>query len=185
MKEEYEELVPRIIKQMLELTNYGEFLPSQYSPFAYNESVAQDFLPLTSEQVNERGLAWREKQGEQIIPTGQTYSLPDHIRDVHDDLCDAVLACEASGKYYKIIPQELIFYRTMNLPVPRKCFDQRHKERLYWRNPRELWKRQCMCSQSEHPEHSNGTCQIFFQTSYSPERPEKVYCDACYQRETY
>lgn len=41
------------------------------------------------------------------------------------------------------------------------------------RNPRKLWKRQC------------GKCGKEIQTTYSPERPETVYCEGCYLSVVY
>ncbi|MFA6258551.1 MAG: hypothetical protein WCX79_02530, partial [Candidatus Paceibacterota bacterium] len=57
-KEEYEELVPRIIKHMNDMPyidskgriyKYGEFFPPELSPFCYNETIAQEYFPLTKE----------------------------------------------------------------------------------------------------------------------------------------
>jgi len=56
----------------------------------------------------------------------------------------------------------------MNLPIPRLHPDERHKDRMELRNPRKLWKRNC------------ANCGIEIQTSYAPDRPEKVLCEACY-----
>lgn len=44
-KEEYEELVPRIIEHMKKTGEWGEFFPSEVSPFDYNETVAAEFFP--------------------------------------------------------------------------------------------------------------------------------------------
>jgi hypothetical protein len=99
--------------------------------------------------------------------------IPDSINDVEEAICDHVLACEVTGKPYKIIPQELKFYRAMGIPIPRRCPDQRHADRLTIRNPRKLWKREC------------DKCQKEIQTTYSPERPEKVYCEECYLKKVY
>ena len=52
-KEEYENLVPKIIEQMKEMPyldkqgrsySFGEFFPPEISPFAYNETCAQDLF---------------------------------------------------------------------------------------------------------------------------------------------
>ena len=50
-KEEYESLVPRIIEHMMKTGEWGEFFPSSLSPFGYNETVAQEYFPLTREEV--------------------------------------------------------------------------------------------------------------------------------------
>jgi hypothetical protein len=52
-KEEYEELVPQIIKHMKQTKEWGNFFPPEASPFAYNESAAQNYFPLTKAQATE------------------------------------------------------------------------------------------------------------------------------------
>jgi hypothetical protein len=71
------------------------------------------------------------------------YVIPDNIDQVTDEILDQILHCEISRKEYKIIPQELAFYRKTELPIPRLHPDQRHRERLKNRPPRQLWKRNC------------------------------------------
>ena len=50
-KEEYEELVPKIIEHMQKTGEWGEFFPSWMSPFGYNETVASEYFPLTRDAV--------------------------------------------------------------------------------------------------------------------------------------
>ena len=50
-KEEYEELVPRIIEKMMADGEWGEFFPASMSPFGYNETVVQEYFPLSREEV--------------------------------------------------------------------------------------------------------------------------------------
>jgi hypothetical protein len=70
-KEEYEELMPKIIEHMKTMPyvdkkgrvySYGEFFPTEISSFAYNETPAQDFYPKTKEAVENFGFKWREKE---------------------------------------------------------------------------------------------------------------------------
>lgn len=186
-REEYQELKPRIIEHMKSTGEWGEFALSKYSPFAYNESTVMDFLPLAKGEVLRRGLQWRE-QDDQVEYAEQTkfnYEIPDHIRDIGDDVCTAVLKCEVLGKYYKIIPQELKFYRQLNVPLPRRCFKQRYYDRLYWRRPRQLWERRCTCGALEHAHHAGKNCPVNFQTAYAPDRLEKIYCEKCYLESVY
>lgn len=44
-KEEYEDLVPRIIEYMTNNSEWGEFFPMTISPFSYEESLASDYFP--------------------------------------------------------------------------------------------------------------------------------------------
>ena len=64
-KEEYEELVPKIIKHMNDMPyidskgrvyKYGEFFPFGSSPFSYEETVASEYFPLTKEEIKNSGL---------------------------------------------------------------------------------------------------------------------------------
>jgi hypothetical protein len=34
---------------------WGEYFPIEVSPFGYNETVAQEYFPLTEEEVNSKG----------------------------------------------------------------------------------------------------------------------------------
>jgi hypothetical protein len=172
-KEEYEKLVPKIIEHMRKTGEWGLFFDPNISPFGYNESLAHEYFPLRKEETTERGWKWFEDAEPQNQYLGPDYVIPGKIEDVNDDITKQILRCSITGKPYKIIPQELKFYREMDLPIPTKCPDQRHKERMALRNPRKLWKRKCM------------KCKKEIQTTYAPERPEIVYCEECYLSTVY
>jgi len=107
-------------------------------------------------------------KGKETIKIGE---IPDNINDVQDSILKEVLACEACGRNYKIIQAELQFYRKMVLPLPRKCFYCRHKDRLIRRGPMTIYNRQC------------AKCAKDIKTTYAPDRPEIIYCEACYNNE--
>lgn len=167
-KDEYEELVLKIIEHMKHTGEFGEFLPASLSPFGYNETVAQEYLPLTKEEACNNGFNWRDETKEQEQYLGPPFEIPDSIADVGDDICKQVLLCEVSKRPYKIIPQELAFYRQLHVPIPRRSPMQRHEDRNALRNPRKLW--DCRCAKCHKP----------ITTSYSPDRPEVVFCESCY-----
>ncbi len=189
-EEEYKKLVLRIIEHMQKTRAHGasaqaldlagaefanqewaEAFPASLSPFGYNETVADEYYPLTREQALAQGFNWRNPDPKEY--QRQIYLIPAGIKDVPDQITKEVLACEVCQKNFKITVQELKFYRRKNLPIPRKCSDCRHKDRLALRNPRKLWT--CAC----------GKCGTAIQTTYSPERPEKVYCEKCYLEAVY
>ena len=208
-KEEYEKLVPRIIQHMSEIPyvdkkgrvyKYGEFFPPELSPFAYNETIAQEYFPLTKEQTIEKGYAWRDPEPKQYQITMTTDQIPDHINDVSDSITNEVIACAHQGSCdescttaFKIIPQDLDFYRNIHLPLPRLCPNCRHYQRVKQCNPLKLWHRRCMCGGStsensvytnqSHHFHDTEHCPNEFETSYASDRPEIVYCEQCYQTE--
>ncbi|MDD5055426.1 MAG: hypothetical protein PHZ00_04135 [Candidatus Peribacteraceae bacterium] len=196
-KEEYETLVPKIIDHMRHdgggaamnpsgatavvtasggaSGSWGEFFPVVLSPHGYNETVAMDHFSLSKSQVEERHWRWKDRTEEpskitRIIPAAQ---LPDSIQDIPDDILNWAIHCEVTGKPFKIIKQELEYYRRMQIPVPRLHPDERHKRRMAMRNPRKLWEREC------------AKCGKGMKTSFAPEKPEKVFCEECYLTEVY
>lgn len=172
-KAEYEALVPKIIEHMRKTKEWGEFFPSALSPFGYNETVSQEYFPLTESEVRERGWKWRDEEQTRDKYLGPPIDLAKKITDIDDSICQKILQCSVTGRPFKIIPQELKFYREMGLPLPRKCPDQRHSERMALRNPRKLWKRAC------------AKCKKGIETTYAPDRPEIVYCEECYLASVY
>ena len=208
-KEEYEELVPKIIEHMNAMPykdlggrvyKYGEFFPAEISPFAYNETVAQELAPLSPDQARQQGVKWRVATEKKYTPTIQSTELPDTISEVKDSVTSEIISCEHAGSCnhqcataFKIIPSELQFYKAMDIPLPHLCPNCRHYERLAQRNPMKLWRRKCACAgkksgngvyqnQTDHL-HGADKCPNEFETSYSPDRPEIVYCEKCYQAE--
>jgi len=165
-EEEYKALREKIVEHMKKTGEWGEFFPSSISPHAYNETVAHEYFPLTKEEVLARGWRWQEPDKKEFKK--QTYTLPDELGEVEESVCDEVLLCEETGKNYKIIPQELAFYKKMNVAIPHISPDARHLRRMKFRPPRHLFERTC------------GKCGIKMQTVFAPERKEKVWCEKCF-----
>lgn len=169
--EEFKNLREKIIQHMKKTGEWGEFFPVSVGAFAYNESIAMDIYPLTKEEAETQGFKWYNEEEKSSI--AQTYQLPETVREVEDDITTTFLVCNNCGKNYKIIPQELKFYRELSIPIPVRCPSCRHTPRMLRRNPPRLWKRKC----------ANCSGEIF--TSYAPERQEKVYCEKCYLERVY
>jgi hypothetical protein len=171
-KEEYEKMCAKIIKHMKKTGEWGEFLPLKDSPFEYNETLAFEYYPLSKNELKKLGARFREEdpiskyQGASIKPQA-------NINEIEDDVTKQILGCNTCGKNYRIIMQELAFYKKMQIPLPDKCPNCRHAARMASRNPRKLWDRQCM------------KCKADIKTSYAPDRPEIVYCEQCYLKEIY
>jgi hypothetical protein len=216
-REEYEKMEVKIKEHMNSMPyidargriyRYGDFFPSEISPFAYNESLAQEYFNLDKQSVLYQGWGWKDPEERNYkiqIPDDQ---LPDHIKDVKDDLINKIIECGHKGECneqcttaFKIIEPELQFYKKMNLPLPRLCPNCRHYQRLKQRNPLKLWHRKCMCAgkkleirneklETSHQYqntikhfHGDNSCPNEFETSYSPNRQEIIYCEQCYNAE--
>jgi len=201
-KEEYDALVLKIKKHMDEIPyidkagrvyKYGEFLPIELSPFAYNQMLAYDHFQLSKEQALKAGYLWKDPTAQEYQITMKGEDLPDIIEEVNDDILDAVISCTKCKKAFRIIKQELEFLRRERIPLPRYCVDCRHFSRVAQRLPSKLFHRSCQCvgAKSENgvykntAEHFHGDklCPNKFETSYAPDRSEIVYCESCYNGE--
>jgi hypothetical protein len=187
-KEEYFELREKIIKHMNEIPyvnergieyKYGEFFPVEFSPFTYNESIIQEVFPVSKEEALDMGYRWRDRNERNYKITMKNTEIPKNIKEVTSSITDQVIECahfsDSCTSAFKITPEELQFYKQMNLSLPKYCPNCRHDNRLKKRNPMKLWHRLCM----------KEGCNNEFETSYAPDRPEIVYCEKCYQQEVY
>ncbi len=185
-KEEYEKLKDEIISEMKGEGEWGEFFPSQMSSFGYNESASYEQFPLTKEEALAKGFKWEDTpRGTYGRETINWNDFPDSINDLSSsfDAMKEVFVCMECKKNYRIIGNELTFYKRMNIPIPRTCPDCRHVKRFQSRGPNKLWHRECMCQNEKHG-HS-AKCENEFETNYAPDRPEIIYCEKCYQQEVY
>ncbi len=179
-KEEYEALVAKIKKQMVEMPykdsrgnsyGYGEFFPIDLCPYGYNESQMQSLLPLTEAQAKEKGLPWAAIEAKEFATTVSANALPDDISDTKDGILKEIIACIQCKKAYRIIPNELQFLRQQSIPLPRECLTCRRARRAALLKPPVFYDGSC------------ANCKVPFRTTYAPGRPEIVYCDICYQKE--
>jgi len=186
-KEEYEELVPRIIAHMDEMFykdhlgkewRYGSTFPLDMHAFAYNETIAQELFPISKEEAIKQGYRWIDSETKNHNITLKAGNLPDLIDQVDDNILKEIIECNHGGKCnhqctgaFKVTPSDLSFYKRMGIPIPQLCHNCRHFARLSQRTPIRLYDRTC------------AKCGKQIKTSYAPERPEIVYCKQCYNGE--
>lgn len=149
-KEEYENLLPKIVAHMKETGEFGKFFPVKYSPFAYNETVAFEYYPMTKEEVINKGWKWNDA----------AYTPPKDS--------EGAIKCEKSGKLFRLTPQETKFYKRYGLHDPKYHPDERHKRRLSMRNPRVIHDDNC------------AKCGVSIHTAYTKDSGQIVYCEKCY-----
>lgn len=172
-KEEYEELVPKLIEHMQKTGEWGQFFSISMTPFGYNETYAHDMAPLSKEQAVQYGWKWLEEPSATDNYMGPKTEVPSDLSKTDESICDLIFLCEATGKPYKVIPQEYAFYKEHNIALPRLCPAERHRKRIERRNPFTLWDREC------------AKCGKALRTTYAPNRPETIYCEECYLSAVY
>jgi Zn ribbon nucleic-acid-binding protein len=210
-KEEYVTLVEKIKKHMNDMPyidkigriyKYGEFFPSEFSPWAYNETIAQEYFPLTKEEALTKGFRWRDPDVKNYEPTILASGLPSDIKNTNDSITKEIIECahrqecnHNCTKAFRIIPDELQFYRKIGVPVPVLCPACRTMERLKMRLGIKLYEEECMCAGKKSKDeiyenlgthiHGDEKCSNKFKTGFDPKKGDIIYCDSCYKQEVY
>ena len=145
-KDEYEILREKIISEMKMMPyigkngirySYGEFFPSELSPFAYNETTAQEYFPLTKDEAIKNGFTWFERGERNYVPTIKIENIPDEAKDIPESITNEILECSNSKEgiedcttAFRVITNEASFYKRFNIPLPNKCPNCRHRDRM-------------------------------------------------------
>ena len=95
--------------------------------------------------IQEEHFNWSDYESPQpeVKKIIQADKLPENVLDIPDDILNWAIKCEVTNMPFRIIKQELDFYRKHNLPIPKRHPDTRHLDRMKLRNPRKLFKRDC------------------------------------------
>lgn len=176
---DYYALLDTIKLKMLEAGEYGEFFPQKYSAFAYNNSGADKYYPVSREVAIKLGFRWDEEisrkhvYSAEDVAAGAVYpadKIPRDVGDEGDKITSAILICKRSGRGFRVIKQELEFYKKYGLPLPTLHPDERFNDLRLAMNSPVLYDDVC------------DKCGKAMQSTYAPERPEIVYCEKCYQK---
>jgi len=176
-KEDYFSKIEEIKSKMLERGEYGEFFSLELGLMTYQSSFAQRFFPLNANEAKKFNVPWYEEPVSNLPKEGaiNKNQLPEHIKNVKDDILEKIIICEESGKPFRLTRRELDFYRRMNLPIPSK-------------NP---WQRMQERSEREHALLLHAfTCPNCKKNSWSvydkeKQKEYKIYCENCYKKEIY
>ena len=167
-KDEYAELYPRIVGHMRTTGEWGKHFPIEHSPFAYNESVANEYFPLTPAAAAARSLRWKNESP--AVKPSAPAAAPETIAAVDDSVLQQTFVCAQTGRQFKVQPSELRLYRLLNLPLPELHPDVRHAARMTRRNPRILNSGACR------------KCGAGFQSTLPATSRAMVMCESCYEQ---
>ena len=179
-KDEYNQIVPQMIAEMMRNHERGEFLDPQLSYYWYNESIAMDYYPITKEEALwmwykrsdydsplprvEKFVPWEKlpKVGCKIIKEQK----PEFL----NKLLNYAIVCEVSKRPFRITKQEIDFYVKHNLSLPTKHPDIRHQERSTRKDPTTL-----------HLIHCDG-CWEEMLSVYEKQSWKKILCEKCFYK---
>ncbi len=211
-KEEYENLVTKIIKHMgretvsarrereteqgediagrsterseLKNNEWGEFFPPSMSVFCYNETIAQIYAPLKEKEALEKGYKWKQKTSKEYQK--QKYIVPDSIQDISDSITNEILACNANtGNKTMNGSQELCGKNYKIVPM----------ELNFYKKMKIAIPRKCPdCRHQERVslktpralwESKCSYCGIKITTSYPEGTLDTICCEKCYLQKVY
>lgn len=168
-KDDYKVLRDKIVAQMTAEGSWGEFFPASLSPFAYNQSTAQEYQPLTETETRQRGFRWHNEEAT-ISDKAAKFS-PDDFPE--DTALTQTFSCRATGKAYRIVTAELEFARKMKLPISDLAPNERHRRLLAARADRRVIERSC------------DQCGTTTLTAHTAELAKHLYCHSCYVRAVF
>lgn len=173
---DYWQLVDEIKLKMLNDGEYGELFPLPFGLYPYQVSKGQKFYPINQKQAQEKGIPWYQEPESQI-PEGirllDLSEIPSDIKNVDDSILSSAIRCEATGRIFKIVGEELKFYRHMNLPIPTKYPWQRIMERVPFEHPLGLFSFVC-------PSCGEKSLSIYDEVK---QKQFKIFCEQCYLKE--
>jgi hypothetical protein len=98
-KEEYDIMVAKIIAHMQLTKERGEFFYPLLSPFGYNETLAQEYMPLSQQEATNKRYSRQTNNYDTIIPQGaNTIDWKTNVQEPQDDdsILKAIFICEVS-----------------------------------------------------------------------------------------
>jgi len=143
-KEKYEELSSQLIDTLKKQGIWGTNFPIEMMLFPYNDSKAYYEFPIEKVVYLSKAyidmwwtqnidITWRTQENNidipQDTPVLSAGQIP-HISEIDDTILEKIILCKDTGKPFRIIAQELEFYKKYSLPIPRKHPDTRFKNRF-------------------------------------------------------
>ncbi len=120
-KAEYFEIVPRVIEQMKQTGEWGEFFPQSCCPHYYDESFAGDYIEsLPQPELLHRGYRILGAQPQAEPPEAVFGAdLPESASAIDSSFLSRPIKCISTGAYFNFQKSELEFYRKHSVPLPR------------------------------------------------------------------
>lgn len=149
-KKDYQKKIKEIVSYLKKKNIWGQFFPRSFSPFSYNKSLANEYMPLSNVQVGLMGYNQRSKTKSSlnIKVLNQEFSIvPSTLTNNLDDLCNKNFLCEISATPFSFVKKELELYQKLSIPPPARSFEQRHVERLAHLSPKRTFSYQCSRSE--------------------------------------
>ena len=172
-EEEYYKLLDQIKFAMLQSGEYGKLFPLSFSFYLYNASLSAIVFPLEEEEIGKID-GWQH-EGQLPISKGITIlnseNVPELIDDVEDSILDTAIMGKTQKRPFRLVKDELAFYRNKHFPVPVETPYTRMTKRFEYVNYFKVYKDYC------------DKCGNEILAGSTHEKGFHPYCETCYQEE--
>jgi hypothetical protein len=172
-EKEYYKTIDKIKTEMLKRGEYGNMFPLSFSFYPYNGSLSAVVFPLSEIEVGKIG-GWQYESPSIIskdITQIDSEKIPQSINDVDDSILELAIISKTLKKPFRLIPDELKFYRSKNLPIPLETPYTRMTNRFEYVNYFKTENDVC------------DKCKKDILAGNSHESGFRPYCEECYQQE--
>ena len=128
---------------------------------------------MSEEEASSRGLFWQKdvEVDTSAVKTISINDLPDDTNDVDESIYDFAILGENSGKPFRLIKEEVNFYKRYNIALPYDTPYQRIIDRFRTLSNFQTYSDICV------------NCGIEIISAYKKSDGYKPYCEKCYQQE--
>lgn len=128
---------------MIQTKERGEFFPIQDSTYGYNETIAQQYFPLSKDQAKEKNILREDYEYHVNIPENATIIQGNQTEKAGDDIISKVILSTQSQKPFRIMKKEREFCNTHSIPLPQTHPDERFAQMRASRPSQNLHLRNC------------------------------------------
>ena len=172
-EKEYYKKLDQIKSEMLKSGEYGRTFTIQLSSFPYNASLSAIVFPLSETEIGKID-GWQHEQVS-TVPKGilsvSPEEVPTSIDNVEDSILDVAIIGATQAKPFRLIKDELTFYRNKHLPIPIETPYTRMTKRFEHVNYFKVHDDVC----------DKCGVEIFAGSTHS--EGFRPYCEKCYQKE--
>lgn len=145
-KKEYHKRVTQIISYLKKKNIWGQYFPSIFSGFNYQDSLANEFMHLSAVQVTMMGYVNSPLVDEDMsrILKNRYISIPSSLVELSKlKTEEQSFLCEFGAVPFKFEKKEIEMYQLLNVPPPARAFQQRHLERVQRLSPKRIFNLPC------------------------------------------
>ncbi len=130
-KEEYFELVPRIIAHMKSTQEWGRFFPPHISPHYYQDAFCDEWIsPISLTDAAQRGYRVRVQEEVHTAQHLSSSTIADSIHAIDSTILDKTFSCTLTNRPFKFQKKEIDFYQRFSIPLPLIHWRERIKKRI-------------------------------------------------------